>query len=74
MQGVTTLHTAKLCRATIFVVAWGLSWSESIMSLYFWLLSKINTSNYLVLARYISFTSHFVHPLLAVPLSSAVLI
>lgn len=41
---------------------------------YFWLLSKINRSNYLVLARYLSFTSPFFHPLLAHPLSSAVLI
>lgn len=62
VQGVTALHTAKLCRATIFVVAWGLSWSESAMSLQFWLLSKINRSSFLVLARYICFTRSFCSP------------
>lgn len=56
VQGVTALHTAKLCRATIFVVAWGLSWSESTMLLQFWSLSRINRLSYLVLARYICFT------------------
>lgn len=41
---------------------------------HFRLWSKINRSNYLILARYANFTGHFVHPLLAAPLSSAVLI